>query len=67
MAAVNLCHDYFIWPTGEYHKSLSKRLPTLVIFSSQFLTVCVLFKFTLQEINYLRSFRLLKMKGDFLE
>ena len=29
MAAVDLCHDYIIWPTGEYHKSLSKRLPTV--------------------------------------
>jgi len=27
MAAVDLCHEYIKWPTGEYHKCLLKRLP----------------------------------------
>ena len=31
MAAVDLCHEYIKWPTGEYRKSLSKRLPTLFL------------------------------------
>lgn len=28
MAAVGLCNEYIRWPTGEYHRSISKRLPT---------------------------------------
>ena len=28
MAAVDLCHDYIIWPTGDYNKSFSKSLST---------------------------------------
>ena len=28
MAAVGLSNEYIRWPTGEYHRSISKRLPT---------------------------------------
>lgn len=63
MAAVDLFDEYIKWPAGEYHKSLSKRLPTLSVVQM----VCFLFKYTSPEKNYLRSVRLLKMKGDFLQ
>ena len=28
MAAVGLSNEYIRWPTGEYQRSISKRLPT---------------------------------------
>ena len=30
MAAVGLSNEYIRWPTGEYHRSISKRLPIII-------------------------------------